>query len=175
MLIFSTWVANARTRLLDAGLAGGNIISDNYRPSKDDELPVAHVSIGSDDGKSDGDPRVVGAIRLDHTTSLTVEVLDVGNDGFELKDKLNAHAETILSALLPNMLGWCVESEGLARVSTIYEAPPEGSQVTGRVMVSLDILSHTEWPFEPEDLPDLTTVSIDAGNGIGANVSVPTE
>ena len=177
MLKHGTWVANARTRLVAANLAGGNVLDDEDKPTRDYELPVAHVSIASDQAKPDGDPRA-GEPSFVHETVLTVTVIDSADNGAALKAKLVAHNAAIWAALVPDILTWAVTAEGIDRVSTEYEAPPEGAEVTGRVIVAFTLLSRTHWPM-PDDaydaLPDLETISIDAGNGIGATIPVPTE
>lgn len=168
-----TWVANARTRLIAASLAGGNVAFDDGRPSTDEELPKAYVMVGSDDLKPDGDPRT-GIVGFEHTTKLGVEVKDHANNLIELKTKLAVHSQKIADALFPDLLGWAANAEGCGGVQITYQYEPDGEVPTGRVTVVFDLLSRSLWSPSTAGLPDLTTVSVGTGNGPGITIPVPT-
>lgn len=176
MLKHGTWVAAARTRLVAAALAGGNVLDDEDKPTRDYELPVAHVSIAGDVARPEGSART-GVPRFEHETTLTVTVIDKANNGAALKAKLVAHAQAVFDVLVPSVHAWADPAEGISGIVTDYEAPPEGEEVTGRVIVALTILSRTHWPMPADDLdllPDLEEIRVTATGGITGNITVPT-
>lgn len=176
MLKHATWITNARTRMIAANVAGGDIDKDRETPGEDSDFPYAIIAIGNDTAKPDGDPRT-GVVDFVHETVLAVQVVDAANTGTELKAKLAAESEKVMAALCPGILDWAVNAEGIDSVHIIYEMPPEGADIVGRVMIAFTLLSRSHWPLPDADaaaLPNLTTVSINAGNGVVANVPVPT-
>ena len=177
MLKHATWITNAKARLVAADLCDGNVDDDPEKPATDAEFPYAQIAIGGDTAKPDGDPRT-GEVKFTHETTLAVMAVDTANTGPELKTKLAGHAQTIFEALCPEILVWAVNAEGIDSVNTTYELPPDGAQIVGRVIVAFQILSRSHWPLPDEasdTLSDLTHITIDLGNGIGADITIPTE
>ncbi len=172
MLHLETWVAQAKAVLVTAGLA--NMLENEDKPSRDDQpFPIAHVAIGEDNATPDGAANHM-PVRFVHTTKLTVEVLDRGNNGRELKTKLVGHAKLVLDTLF-NDLAWLLVSgatvaEGISGVTTEFDAPPEGATVDGRVLITISIQWKSRFVKPTAGLPALARIDVDAGNGLGARV-----
>lgn len=167
-----SFVEAVRVKLVAADVCDGNVVKSPNRPSKDKDLPQARVFVASDDAKPYGSPRI-GEMRFAHTTSLVVEVIDIANEGQDLKAKLCAYAQTLLSILLVDTSWGGNVLEGVGGLRQVYDQPIEGNHVTGRVQVQLDLLWTSEWPLIPSGLADLTQVDVDAGNGLGSTIAVP--
>lgn len=175
MLKHTTWITNARTRLIAIGLAAGDVRADDEMPGTDAELPYALVAIGGDVARPDGEPRT-GYPKFKHETTLAVMAVDHANTGAELKTKLAQHSEKIFAALCSDIDGWTAGLlEGIDQITTTYELPPKGEENIGRVIVAFQLLSRSHWPSADEDLSDLADVRVTAGNGITGNFDVPTE
>lgn len=167
-----------RARLVAAGIAGGQVISSRSPPTRDGDCPAAQVYFGADKGARIGDPRT-GVVSLAHTSKLVVEVVDKADDdddqpGEILKEKLYDHAQAICAALLPDPFAWGGDSfEGIDGVDQMYLAPPDGEVILGRVQVQIDVLWVSVWAPSTASLPDFQGATFDAGDGIGAEIDVP--
>jgi hypothetical protein len=168
-----TWVAAAQARLIAAGLCAGAVTSNRETPSRDEQLPVADVFVTDDEAKPMGGG-VTGTFEFEHTAKLCVEVRDHANDGPELRQKLRAHVDIVYAALLPTFWDWAADAEGCGGARFAYVNPPEAGETEGRALIQFDILYRSTWDPSTAALPNLATVSVDAGDGIGATVPVPT-
>lgn len=167
MQVHSVWSENIRVALTAAGVAGGNVEKDRDRPTKASDLPICLIAVVKDTAQADGDPRH-GSPSFAHTTELVVGVQDRAATGPELRQNLYAVAELVCESLLTDLNAWGgvdgdgVEYlEGIARVDTSYNLPPEGQDVMGAVEIKFHLLHRTLWAQRlPADAGDLATVSI---------------
>lgn len=184
MLIDDAIVLGAQAKLIEAALCAGNVKADHGEPSKDDKLPYANVFISVDDAAPAGDART-GIVDLNHNVKLVVEVIQKHNTARALKTWLGLASEGIMQTLLPS-LEWAVLSgqpflEGVASVRRVYDLPPDGNHIVGRVQVQISLLARSDWAPDAESLSPFAILNagVDMGNGeppvIAANISVPTE
>lgn len=167
-------VAAIAARLTAAGAA--NVHEERMTPCRDSELPAYNVFLSSDSGKAEGDPRT-GLPRFEHGARITVEVEDkvAGLDGKALKHKLRLHAQAIQAALLTD-LSWGGDIvEGIASLGRVYDMPPEGASLIGRVQIQMEVLWRSSFAPDISGLTDFASLRADTGGGIGADLVVPTE
>lgn len=167
MQFLEVLVEAVRAQLVADALCAGHVTKNNGEPTTDPTLPIADVFVATDDGRRDGDARA-GFPQFVHTTKLVIEVTDKANSGPELKAKLCAHADLALQSLLCNLAWWGTVVEGVDGIAQTYNQPGEGLHNTGAVQVQIDVLWRSAWPAPPAGLPDFTSASVDAGNGVGA-------
>lgn len=177
MIVFDTIAVAIRTRLVAVNVCGGNVDRERNEPSTMDDLPLVNVMTGGDTARPEGDPRT-GIPRFEHTTTMTVVAYDRADSGPALRTKLATHAQAIVTALLGD-LAWTGDAvEGIGGMRQVYEAPPDGNEIAGRVQVQIDLLLRSSWPPAlPAD--DLATVGVgidvpDGTDAPGITIVVPT-
>lgn len=173
MLILETLATAAKARLLAAALAGGNVDLHRDPPSTDDRLPLANVTYETDRAAADGDPRT-GTADFVHTMTLVVDIVDTGATGAALMAKLAAHGEKVMLALIADLSWGGDVLEGVHSVRQLTEKSPEGARIVYRRQIQIDLLYRSQWEPDASGLSDFDTAHIDAGDGIGADVDVPT-
>jgi len=167
-----------RDTLVAAGVAGGTVISARSPPTRDNQCPAAQVYFSNDKGRRIGNDRT-GPVSLTHSSTLVVEVVDKADDdvaqpGEILKEKLYDHAQAICDALLRDPFVWGGDAfEGIGSVDQMHLAPPDGEVILGRVQVQIEVLWVSEWAPSTASLPDFHGATFDAGDGIGAEIDVP--
>lgn len=167
------WANNARTLLVAAGLCAGNVTRNRDTPSRDDELPTADLFIGSDEARSESRRGNQGHLQFDHKTTLGIEIRRGENDGPEARAKLAIDAALVLNTLLPRFWDWAPQAEGCTGYRLAYLTATEGALVESRVAIQIEITSHSDWPAPSEDLPDLQSIGVSAGNGLGSTIVIP--
>lgn len=178
MLDFESIAQAIRNQLVAANLCGGNVERERNEPGTDDDLPYALINVGMDDAKPDGDERT-GIPRFVHTVTIVVACYDKADTGLALKTALATHAGAVYASLFGNLAWQGGLVEGISGARQIYETPPEGNHLSGRVQVQLDIKLRSSWPPAlPAD--DLATVGVglDVPDGTpqpGITIDVPTE
>lgn len=175
MLILETLVDAARARLVAAGLVGGNVVKHRDPPTRDAKLPLAGITYDNDTADADGDPRT-GTSDFTHKLTLVVDIIDTAGTGAALMTKLAQHGEHVMRALCIDPWNWSGNVvEGIGGVRHITERSAEGAQIIYRRQVQVDVLYRSQWEPDASGLPDFTTLSVDAGDGLGATIPVPTE
>jgi hypothetical protein len=173
MLIMETLLEAARTRLVATGFAGGNIQSHRDPPTTAEELPLAGITYDSDIGDADGDPRT-GTSDFRHKLTLVIDILDTGLTGAAVMTKLAQHSEHVMRALCVDPWNWSANVvEGIDGVRNLTEKSPEGAEIVYRRQVQVDVLYRSQWDPSTDALEYLETVSVDAGDGAGAEFPVP--
>lgn len=173
MLVLEQFVSAVQARLIAVNCCGGLVEKNAGMPTDDLHLPFCSVFVAKDTGTPDGDSRT-GYPAFIHMTKLVVEITDKANDGPELKDKLAAHGELVLAALLSD-LGWGgTVLEGIGGIDQTYNQPPDGNHTTGAVQVQIDLQWRSAWPPLTSALPAFSGVTVTAGGGIGATIPIPT-
>jgi hypothetical protein len=185
MLRDTAIVDGAKARLIATGLASGNVHADYGLPTDDDVLPLVNVFVPADDGTPAGNAPRTGTTHLEHATTLVVEVFARANSARAVKAYLGQAAQGITQALLSD-LDWATDAngpfiEGYGRVRRIYDQPPEGNHLLGRVQLQIDVLHAYRYEPDASGLPDLSglTVSIDLDPDsddapvIGADIDLP--
>lgn len=177
MLVYETIADAMRAQLHAAGVAGGNVERDRNEPTQDDALPWANVVVGADIARPDGDART-GIPTFIHTVTVSVVVYDKGASGLDLRGNLAAHAEAVLTSLLSDLAWWGGYVEGIGALRQIYESPPDGNYIAGRVQVQLDLLLRSSWA---PALPAANFATLSAGVATpsgtpqpGITIAVPT-
>jgi len=173
MLVLEQFVAAVQARLIAVNCCAGRVEKNAGMPTDDATLPFADIFVAKDSAVPDGDSRT-GYPKFIHTTKLVVEITDKANDGPELKTKLATHGELVLAALLSDLRWGDPVLEGIAGVDQTYNQPPDGNHTLGAVQIQIDLLWRSAWPPITSTLPSFAGVTINAGNGIGATVPVPT-
>lgn len=178
MIVLETLCIAIRQQLIAASIAGGNVDKDRNEPTGSLDLPSIQVAIGPDIAIAEGDPRT-GIPRFEHKSTLTVVAYDHADSGPQLRAKLAAHAEAIMTCLLGD-LAWQQDAvEGIAGLRQVYEAPPDGNEIAGRVQVQFDVLLRTHWPpVLPADVLATVSAGVAVADGTpqpGITVTVPTE
>lgn len=184
MLTDDALVLGAQARLVAAGLAGGAVYADHGEPSQDDKLPYCNVFVGMDSAEPEGDPRT-GIARYEHKTVLVIEYIARANAIRALKALLGIVSEGILQQLLASREWATLDGEpfieGFGSVKRVYDMPPEGNHLMGRVQIQIDVLHRSYWSEPTTSLVDLAAISVgfDLDNGddapvIGATLTVPT-
>lgn len=187
MLFLETVAVAAKTRLVAAGLCGGNVDLHRDPPTTDALLPIASVTYAHDVGKADGDPRT-GTQDFVHTMTLLVDVYDTAVTGAGVMTKLAQHGEKVMQALVADV-GWGVFDggasgiEGIDGVRQVREKAIEGERIVYHLQVQVDLLYRSQWEPDASGLEDFTTLGVDTGLGaddagagsIGAVIPVPTE
>jgi len=175
MLILETLAEAARARLVATGFAGGNVELHRDPPTKDEGLPIASVTYEHDSAAADGDPRT-GTSDFVHKLTLVIDVIDTAATGRALMAKLAQHSEHVMRALCVDPWNWSGDVvEGIAGVRQLTDKSPEGATIAYRRQVQVDVLYRSQWEPSTDGLSDFTSVSIDAGDGIGADVPVQSE
>ncbi len=178
MLIYDTWITNVRALLVAANIAGTRITRHRETPTRDDQLPACDLFIADDDGRPSGGSGRIGLPQFDHVTKLGIEIRDGDNSGQALRTKLHAEAQKVFEALLPTWPDWLVDGEGIGGIRTAFDIPPDAGEVTGRVMIQIDLLSQSIWALPSTGLPAFATTSVDTGipageTTIGTTIAVP--
>lgn len=174
VLAHETWADNAQALLIAAGLCGGSVTRNRDTPSADDDLPTADIFIGDDQASSDDRRGNQGPLDFTHVAKLGIEIRRKANSGEEGRAELAIDAALVMNTLLPRFFLWAAEAEGCPGYRIAYLTATEGQFVETRVAIQIDIASRSSWPAPADDLPNLEFVRIDAGNGVGALVPVPT-
>lgn len=184
MQVHTTWTSNIRDALIAAGIADGNVERDRDAPTRRVDFPICLIAVVDDKAQADGDARS-GFPRFQHTTELVVAYQDEADNGPALRQKLYTACEAILAKMLTDLAWGGVDGdgiellEGISRIDTAYNLPPEGEAVLGAVEIKLHLLHRTAWPAVVTD--DLEEIGISTAIGgedtstVEGIVTVPTE
>jgi hypothetical protein len=185
-MLIDEWIAlGARAKLVAAGLCNGDVDVDRGEPTTDDALPRANIFIPLDTATPEGDGRT-GITRLEHKTTLVIEVTARGNTQRAVKAWLAAVAEVTMAVLLSDR-EWATDAdgdpviEGFGTVRRVYEFPPEGNHIVGRVQVQIEVLTRSHWTADPDALPNFAALNVGVdltGDGeadLGATIPLPTD
>jgi hypothetical protein len=177
MQIHADLVDATATRLIAAGVCGGNVVKDQDQPTSDAELPVAIVHVMFDKGKAAGNARH-GYPYFEHEINLVVDVYAKAASGTAVKAALYAAGEAVLQALLTDP-AWLALGDGIQSLEQSYLAPAEGAYTTSGLRIEFGMLHRTTWLPSTAAVPDLTTVSIGVDTGddapvLGATILMPT-
>ncbi len=179
MQIHATLVTGTASRLVAAGVLGGNVATDRTQPAADTDLPVAIVHVMGDVATAIGNARH-GIPKFDHQTTLAVDLYVRDTAGASAKAQIYAAAESVWQALLADET-WLALAGGIAvqRITQMDILPDEGAYVVSGRRIEIVVLHETVW--QPAFSEDLATVSIgvdmnsgDAAPSITAAVTVPT-
>lgn len=183
MHVHTTWTNNIRDALIAADIAGGNVERDRDAPTRRLDFPICLIAVVDDKATADGDART-GFPRFQHTTELVIAYQDEADNGPALRQTLYAACEAILAKLLPDLSWGGVDGngiellEGISRIDTGYNLPPEGEAVMGAVEIKLHLLHRTAWPaIVTDDLHEIgisTAIGGEDTDTIGGLVTVPT-
>lgn len=135
-------------------------------------FPIVNVTWTSDHAPSSGGPRT-GNPTFEHTTTLIIEVLDRANDGIDLRTKLSSHGQALLQELLTETAWGGDVLEGISQVNQQVDLPVEGNYQIGRLQITLQALSHSQWAQIATD----AFLGLRPGDGseppIGISVDIP--
>lgn len=179
MQIHATLVAGTASRLVTAGLFGGNVKTDRTQPSADSELPIAIVHVSGDVATAIGDART-GPPKFDHQTTLTVDLYVRDVSGPAAKGAIYTAAEVVLQTLLADAT-WLAIAGGICvqRITQQDIMPDEGAYAFSGRRIELVVLHATSWDADIADDLSSVSVGIEMDNGddtpqITTVVTVPT-
>lgn len=167
------WADNAAALLIAANLCAGNVTRNRDTPSQDDELPTADVFIGEDNARSSSRAGNQGYLQFEHTAKLGIEIRRAENDGVAARAALVIDVGIVMDTLLRRFFEWADDAEGCTGYRVAYLTATEGTYTEARAAISIDIASHSGWPAPDAGLPDFTSTSVDAGNGLGSIIPRP--
>ena len=153
------------SRLVGAGVGGGNVAPSRYAPVVADGTAQARVYLRKGKYQADGDPRT-GEPRFIRERTVVVSLIRVAGTDEELDDDLDAEIDSVLAALLTDPT-FLPDIEGIGSVEIEYDAKSEGEYRAIEAIISIEILDRVQYP--PEVMDDFEHLSLGhgptAGNG----------
>ena len=169
MIVLDQLADAARAALVAAGLAGGNVHRDLFRPVTEAELPISLIQVSKDHGAARGSART-GNTDLNHVGTVGIMVqlkrpagTTVEEAGGRLKADMHIAAQLVLDTLLRSE--WQEPTEGVAAVRQEYDFPKDSAGMIGRVIIEIDVVYSSNWlPYLPENIGNFREVGVTVGD-----------
>jgi len=177
MMVLDQLADAAKSALVAAGLVGGNVHRDLFRPVQESEIPIALVAVSKDHGSARGSART-GNTDLNHVGTVGIMVqlkrpagTTVEDAGERLKADMHAAGQLVLDTLLRSE--WQEPLEGIEAVRQEYDFPKDSAGMIGRVIIEIDCVYSSNWvPYLPANVGDFKEVGVTVG-GHSYTIHVP--